>query len=123
MAIRLKTIEEIIYLTLFIALICLAGGALTHHVKQAVALFAGALFASANLFFLKYFIHNLLLQKEQIGKLMLLLMIKFPLLYLSGYGLMKIKYFSKLYLLVGFTLQFAVMFILAVFGALKKHEQ
>jgi hypothetical protein len=115
-------IKLIIQATVIAALLSLIGSVLFHHVWEGVAIFAGALWGSVNLFFLKLLMQSLLLQRAKNRlKLALLVCIKCPLLYLAGYGLLKTKYLPPLYLLVGFSIIFANVVILGLCEVLKKH--
>lgn len=121
--VRLRAIEKIIYATLIAAVICLAGGGLIFHFQEGLAIFAGAVWGSLNLFFLKHLIQNLLLRTGKNIKLFMLVCIKWPLLYLAGYALLKIDYLSSLYLLIGFSISIGMLFIFGIAGALKSYEK
>lgn len=78
-------------------------------------IFMGCLWGCLNLFFLTNLI-TVTTNLEGINrkKVLLLVLLKFPLLYLTGYFLLKIDYFPVTSLLVGFTLIFAVVLLKAL---------
>jgi hypothetical protein len=119
MAINFKLIDNIIWITMSAATLCLAGGGLLHHIPEGFAIFFGALWGSVNFFFLKHFMKTLLLQKKRIGKLILLAGLKWPLLYLAGYGLLKAQFFPVLFILAGFSLVFVCAAILGIREAVR----
>lgn len=66
-----------------------------------------------------YFLTNLITQATNPGgidrkRVGLLVLVKFPLLYLSGYFLLRLKYFPVTSLLAGFTIIFAVILLKAL---------
>lgn len=78
-----------------------------------VAVFAGALWGSANLYMIKLLILNLFEQKRiDPLKVILAMMVKFPLVYLAGYGLLTTLPYQGL--LLGFSSLFVVAFVLAL---------
>jgi hypothetical protein len=112
---QLKIINQTIQATLLVAAIALIGSLFLHRMPQGIALFAGALWGSVNLFFLKHVMHHLLLRNgEKHLKLSLLFCLKWPLLYLAGYGLLKTTYLPTLYLLGGFSLLLGMILILGL---------
>lgn len=82
-----------------------------------VAVFAGTLWGAANLYAIKLLIVNLFNRSGiDFLKALLEIMLKFPLIYLAGFGLlMSLPYQG---LLLGFSLQFAAMLILLLTGSL-----
>ena len=83
--------------------------------NYASGIFMGCLWGCVNLFFLT----NLITETtnlEGINKkrVLLLVLLKFPLLYLSGYFLLRINYFPVTSLLAGFTLIFVVILLKAL---------
>lgn len=77
---------------------------------------AGAVWGCLNLLFLTHLITEALTLGREIrkGKVIIIALVKFPLLYLFGYFLLKIDYFPPISLLSGFTLIFLVMFLKAL---------
>ncbi len=81
----------------------------------ASGIFMGCVWSCLNLFFLT----NLITETTNLEginrkKVLLLVLLKFPLLYLTGYFLLRINYFPVTSLLVGFTLIFAVVLLKAL---------
>lgn len=78
--------------------------ALFYSYQEAVGIFIGMLWGYINLYFIKQLMHCvLIIEKRELLKILLLLLIKFPLLYLVGYALLLIPYFSPWSLLIGFS--------------------
>lgn len=123
MGIKPKIINKIIYTTLLLACVCLLIGTISHHVQEGMALFTGALWGSVNLFFLKLLVQNLLIKRSANLQLFAFMAIKWPLLYLAGYGLLKMDYFPSYYLLAGLSTLFLMIFILIVAEAIKGHAK
>lgn len=76
----------------------------------------GAVWGCLNLLFLTNLITEVFSPGKEIkkGKIILIAVVKFPLLYAAGYVLLWIKYFPAESLLIGFTLLFVVMFLKAM---------
>ncbi|OGC79731.1 MAG: hypothetical protein A2W07_07035 [candidate division Zixibacteria bacterium RBG_16_43_9] len=80
-----------------------------------LGLFLGTAWGCLNLFFItQLVVEAFSLKKPNKGKLTLILLIKFPLLYYAGYILLRLKYFPVESLLIGFTLIFAITFLKAL---------
>lgn len=79
---------------------------------QGLAICAGALWGSANLYTLKHLVLKLLSDKKEYLKITLLALLKCPLLYAGGYVLLKVPAFSAMYLFIGFSLLFVMMALL-----------
>ncbi len=78
--------------------------------KAGLAIFAGALWGSANLFLLKLLVQKMVLPgKKDLLRIALLALLKCPLLYGAGYFLLKIPQFPPVYLFLGFSLLFVMM--------------
>lgn len=77
---------------------------------------AGAIWGCLNLLFLTHLITEVFNPGKEVrkGKVVIIALVKFPLLYLFGYLLLAIKYFPPISLLSGFTLIFLVMFLKAL---------
>ncbi len=77
---------------------------------------AGAIWCSLNLLFLTHLITEVFTPAKEVkkGKVVMIALIKFPLLYAAGYLLLKINFFPAESLLSGFTLIFLVMFLKAL---------
>ena len=86
-----------------------------HKFNYAAGILVGCGWGCLNL----YFLTNLITQATTprgINKkrIVLLVLVKFPLLYVSGYILLRVKYFPVTSLLVGFTLMFVVILLKAL---------
>jgi hypothetical protein len=80
-----------------------------------LGLFLGTVWGCLNLFFITQLVTEAFsLEKPNKSKLVLILLVKFPLLYFTGYLLLWLKNFPVESLLVGFTLIFAVTFLNAL---------
>ncbi|NIN01005.1 MAG: hypothetical protein GTO24_23840 [candidate division Zixibacteria bacterium] len=77
---------------------------------------AGTIWGCLNLLFLTHLITEVFTPGKEVskGKVILIALVKFPLLYLLGYLLLRIRYFPPVSLLSGFTLIFLVMFLKAL---------
>jgi len=77
-----------------------------------LAIFTGGIWGMVNLIFLSALVRSTL-RSEGADKFraVSLLLIKFPLLYLSGYFLLKVPQFEAYHLLIGFTSLFGVIFL------------
>jgi hypothetical protein len=80
-----------------------------------LGLFLGTVWGCLNLFFIsQLIIEAISLKKPNKGKIILIFLVKFPLLYFVGYVLLWLKYLPVESLVVGFTLIFAVTFLKAL---------
>ncbi len=109
---ELEFINRVIKTTLILAVVAWIAVGFYYGLPYGLGIFAGAVWGCVNLFFLKQLVRNWLVvgPKDHL-KIYTILGIKFPLLYLAGYGLLKIKYLPALNLLLGFSLIFAVIFL------------
>ncbi|MCK4428652.1 MAG: hypothetical protein KAW16_09230, partial [candidate division Zixibacteria bacterium] len=84
--------------------------------KFGAGILVGAIWGCLNLYFLTNLITEVFSPGKEVrkGKVILIVLVKFPLLYLVGYVLLVIKYFPAVSLLSGFTLIFLVMFLKAL---------
>jgi hypothetical protein len=88
---------------------------------DAIGILLGAGWGIANIFFLKKTLEEWLLPKDRNNLIFYtLLQIKFPLLYLIGYGLLWMRIFSVLSLLIGFSLVFIAIFLLGLVNIFDK---
>jgi hypothetical protein len=85
----------------------------------ALAVFFGGVWGMINLIFLSSLIRSAL-RPDHVDKVKVagLMLIKFPLLYVSGYFLLKVPQFAPLHLLIGFSIIIAVMLMKSVAVAL-----
>lgn len=75
-----------------------------------MAINLGALWSICNLFLIKVLIQNIFnITKKNYWKIYGVLIIKLPVLYLGGYGLLKIANLPFIYFLMGFSLTFVVL--------------
>jgi len=109
---ELEFINRVIKTTLILAVLVLIVVSFYYGLPYGLGIFAGAIWGCVNLFFLKQLVRNWLVvgPKDHL-KIYTILGIKFPLLYLAGFGLLKIYYVPPLSLLLGFSLIFAVIFL------------
>ena len=84
--------------------------------KFGAGILAGTVWGCLNLLFLTHLITEVFSPGKEVrkGKVIIIALVKFPLLYLFGYVLLKINYFPAISLLSGFTLIFVVMFLKAL---------
>jgi len=77
---------------------------------------AGAIWGCLNLLFLTRLITEVFSPGEEIkkGKVTLIAVVKFPLLYAAGFILLWLEYFPAVSLVIGFSLLFLVMFLKAM---------
>ena len=82
--------------------------------SQGIGVLLGAFWGMANLYFMKISIEKWLVPgNRDHWVLFALLQLKFPLLYLGGYGLLKA--FPPLYLILGSSLVFLAIFFLGIY--------
>ena len=74
------------------------------------------MWGSLNLWFLTQLVVEIFSPGKEIrkGKVIVIAVVKFPLLYAAGYLLLRINYFPAISLISGFTLIFLVMFLKAL---------
>jgi len=82
---------------------------------QTLAIFSGGVWGIVNIIFLSTVVRSAI-RPEGVtgGPLVLALLVKFPLLYLAGYALLKVPQFNALNLLVGFSTCLAVIALKAL---------
>ena len=109
---ELEFINRVIKATLILAVLCLIVIGFYYGLPFGLGIFAGAVWGCVNLFFIKQLARNWLIAgPKDYLKIYTILGIKFPILYLAGYGLLRIKYLPPLNLLLGFSLIFLVIFL------------
>jgi hypothetical protein len=111
----IEFIHRVIKTSLITAAVTFLFGALYYKFHYASGILVGCGWGCLNLFFLT----NLVTQATDPKgidrkRVVLLILFKFPLLYLSGYFLLRIEYFPVTSLLVGFTLIFVVILLKAL---------
>ena len=115
MAIKLEFIDRVIKVSKAVA--CLLGGLVAlYDLLSGLALLAGGLWGAYNLYFIMQ------LMKSLVGarKRALWTLIKFPLLYLAGYMLLKML--PALYLLAGFTICLLVLVLMALWQQFRRER-
>lgn len=87
-----------------------------YNFRFGVGILVGAIWGCLNLYFLTNLITEIFTPAKEVrkGKVILIVLVKFPLLYFVGYVLLIIKYFPAVSLVSGFTLIFLVMFLKAL---------
>ena len=107
----IEFVSNVIRITLLLAGMCFAVG-LFYNLPYGSGIAAGAIWGCVNVFLLKHLFQNcLVLGPRDYVKVYTISFIKFPLLYLAGYGLLCISYFPILSLLLGFSLIFVAIFL------------
>jgi hypothetical protein len=111
----LEFITRVIKTSAIVSLIQLPFVAFYFDYRYSLGIVLGCLWGVVNLYFLRSVIvcYTELSQRSK-RQLLLLLLLKFPLLYLGGYLLLESSLFPVLSLLVGFTLIFAVIVLKAL---------
>lgn len=83
--------------------------------QYSMGIFAGMLWGSANLWFIRQFMVSYLTTGERDAKkLAIIAVIKFPVLYLAGFFLLWFNLFPVLSFVIGFTLIFVVIVLKAL---------
>jgi hypothetical protein len=87
-----------------------------YNFKFGAGILVGTIWGCVNLYFLTSLITEIFSPGKEVrkGKVLLIALVKFPLLYLVGYVLLIIKFFPPISLVLGFTLLFLVMFLKAL---------
>ena len=111
----LEFINRVIRTSLIVSVLLFLFVAVYRNFPFGLGLFLGTAWGCLNLFFItQTIVEAFSLKKPNKGKLMLILLVKFPLLYSAGYLLLRLKYFPVESLLIGFTLIFAITFLKAL---------
>lgn len=111
----IEFIYRIIRTSLIISALCSLFVAVYYAFPFGLGLFLGTAWGCLNLFFItQLVVEAFSLKKPNKGKLTLILLVKFPLLYFAGYILLRLKYFPVESLLIGFTLIFLITFLKAL---------
>jgi hypothetical protein len=104
-----------------LALLALIFGSFYFGFNPALSFFTGAIWGMVNLFFLSLLVRSTL-KPDGADKsaALIILLVKFPILYFSGYLMMTTSFFNPLLLVAGFTLNLMVMVLKAAGRALLK---
>jgi len=104
-----------------VALLSLAFGSFYYGFRPSLSVFTGIIWGMINLYFLALLVRSSLRpQGADKASALVFMLIKFPLLYLSGYFLMTNQYFDPLLLVIGFTVSLMVIVLKAAGRALLK---
>lgn len=111
----IEFIHRVIKTSLVLAVLLFLFVTFYHRFDYASGILIGCGWGCLNL----YFLTSLITRATNPGgidrkRVVLLVLVKFPLLYLSGYILLKLKYFPVTSLLAGFTIIFAVILLKAL---------
>ncbi|SYZ72374.1 conserved membrane hypothetical protein [Candidatus Zixiibacteriota bacterium] len=113
-----------------VALLILIFGSFYYGFQPTLSVFTGIIWGMINLYFLALLIRATLRPEgADKGAAIVLMLIKFPLLYLSGYFLIVSDYFNAILLVAGFTVNLLVMVLKAAGRSILKldyidgHEQ
>ncbi|MCK4857747.1 MAG: hypothetical protein KAT58_07260 [candidate division Zixibacteria bacterium] len=108
----LEFISRIIRMTLILAVLIALFGSVYYNWQESLGILLGAVWGVLNLYFIKGVIVQVVTPKEtQKSLAFILVVVKFPVLYVAGYFLLACGYFSPQSLLIGFSLIFAVAFL------------
>ena len=116
-------INRVIKTSLIVAVLGFLFVTVYYNFRFGAGILVGAIWGCANLYFLTNLITEIFSPGKEVkkGKVILIVLVKFPLLYLIGYVLLIIKrsgsqdpYFPAISLVSGFTLIFLVMFLKAL---------
>ena len=108
----LEFITRVIKVTLILAAVSLLAVSVYYGFGFGLAIFLGSLWGCVNLFFIKLLVQEFITaEKRDYLKIWTILGIKFPILYLAGFGLLQVDYLPALNLALGFSLIPAVVFL------------
>ncbi|MGB8656394.1 MAG: hypothetical protein WCE90_01250 [Candidatus Zixiibacteriota bacterium] len=109
-------IHRVIKTSLVVAVLCFLFVAVYYRFGFAAGIVAGTLWGCLNLWFLTQLVTEVFSPGREVRKrrVVLIAVVKFPLLYVAGYILLKMRFFPAISLVAGFTLMFLVMFLKAL---------
>jgi hypothetical protein len=111
----IEFINRVIKTSLVVSVIIFVCVTFYYDFKFGSGILVGTGWSCLNLYFLANLIKEALNpQKPKKTKVTLIILVKFPLLYLLGYLILRLNYFPVLSLLSGFTLIFLVIFLKAL---------
>jgi hypothetical protein len=112
----IEFIHRVIKTSLVVATLGFLFVAVYYRFDFGAGILAGTIWGCLNLLFLTHLITEVFSPGKEVrkGKVIIIALVKFPLLYLFGYVLLKIDCFPAISLLSGFTLIFLVMFLKAL---------
>ncbi len=112
----LEFITRIIRTTAMVALLAALAVSVYYDWNFALGMLVGTLWGLTNLFLMKLLIREVISpRKTRMNQAVVLMLVKFPLLYVGGYLILAWGFFSAYSLLAGFSLMFAVT-LLKVLG-------
>jgi len=117
--VELNFIDRVLKTTGIVLLICFVFGLYYFGVFAALAFLSGGIWGMINLLFISELV-KVTIRPEGADKTKALglAVIKFPLLYSTGYFLLKVHQFNPLYLLAGFSLLFLIIILKVVARAI-----
>jgi hypothetical protein len=112
----IEFIHRVIKTSLVVAVLCFLFVTVYYNFKFGAGILAGSVWGCLNLWFLTQLVVEIFSPDKEIkkGKVIVIAMVKFPILYATGFVLLKINYFPPISLVSGFTLIFLVMFLKAM---------
>ncbi len=112
----IEFIHRVIKTSLILAALIFLFTTVYYNFRFSAGILAGSAWGCLNLWFLTQLISEIFSPGKEIkkGKVILITVVKFPLLYAAGYLLLEIIHLPPIGLLVGFTLIFLVMFLKAL---------
>ncbi|KAA3631304.1 MAG: hypothetical protein DWP97_13450 [Calditrichaeota bacterium] len=112
---NLDFIDRTLKTTALVLLISLVFGMYYFGFWNALAFFSGGIFGMVNMMLLKRFVQEAFRpEKTDTASVIMIALVKFPLLYVSGYFLLTIEQFSVYPVIYGFTLVLAVLVLKAL---------
>jgi hypothetical protein len=112
----LDFINRVIKTSLVLAVLGFLFVTVYYDFRFGAGILAGAVWGCLNLLFLANLVTEVFSPGREVrkGRVILIAVVKFPLLYATGYLLLRIRYFPAESLVAGFTLLFVVMFLKAM---------
>ena len=111
----LEFINRVIKTTLLLGALVFIFGSFYFDYIYATGIFIGMLWGCANLWLIRQFIVNYITPGDRnLGKLSLLAVVKFPVLYAAAFLILKLGWFSVVSFVIGFSLIFIVITLKAL---------
>jgi len=111
----LDFINRIIRTSLLLGALIFIFGSYYYDWQYSLGIFAGLLWGSANLWFIRQFVVGYITNKERKpGNLAIIAIFKFPVLYLAGFLLLWLDIFPVFSFVIGFSLIFVVIVLKAL---------
>lgn len=108
---NLNFISQVLKITLLLAIICSIGLGLYSSTWDGIALFIGAIWGCVNLYLIQLLVqHALFFEQKNAFKLLIILGLKFPLLYITAGLLLYLVAIPPISFLLGFSLLFIAIF-------------